>query len=232
MFATMSGFALVFAVWSALAAAAGVIMALARTSPTEARSNLSKWIEWAGIHQIPTWLQARSADQMVFRWATIAMAFLLALGIGFGFGALWRPFAPAQELGSGSIAPRLVPAFITDAQRVEFEKALRYRILTGHVPEGVHARIYAEQANEMKARIFAGMISAAGWMPIRDATDSPVLHPDFNVAPGITVRPPANANEKDLEPWMALRQSLSAAHIGYGDAAAAEAGGIRVEIGP
>jgi hypothetical protein len=123
-------------------------------------------------------------------------------------------------------------AFITDTQRVEFDKALRYRILTGHVPEGVHVRIYAEQGNEMKARIFAGMVAAAGWIPVRNATDSPALHPDFNVAPGITIRPPANDNEMDLKPWMALRQSLFTAHIGYEDAAAAEAGAIRVEIGP
>lgn len=175
------------------------------------------------------------ASTLVPNWLAI-YALAVAYVVGSSFYT-WLTEPPPSSSASQTLALQkpasvypFMPSFITDSQRVEFEKALRYRILTAHVPEGVHVRIYAEQVNEMKARIFAEMISAAGWTPIRDATDSPVLHPDFNVAPGITIRPPAN--EKDLEPWSALRQSLFTAHIAYRDAAAAEAGAIRVEIGP
>jgi hypothetical protein len=183
----------------------------------------------AGITGLSAWWPRTRrllfASTLVPNWLITILAICALAAIGPDFYTWLTEPPPSSSSNRDNPA-----SFITEYQRVEFDKALRYRILTSHVPEGVHVRIYAEQPNEIKVRIFAGMISAAGWTPVRDATDSPVLHPDFNIAPGITVRPPAN--EKDLDPFFALRQSLSTAHIQYGDAAAAEAGAIRVEIGP
>jgi hypothetical protein len=40
-------------------------MTLARTPPTDAISNLSKWAEWIGIRKIPDWLRSRSIDKSI-----------------------------------------------------------------------------------------------------------------------------------------------------------------------
>ena len=57
--------------------------------PEDAKSNLSKWIEWVGISRIPSWLQARSVDQAAYRWAKAGLFFLVSLGIGFICGLWW-----------------------------------------------------------------------------------------------------------------------------------------------
>ena len=60
----MSWLAIAFATWSALTGLVSVIMALARTSPDDAVSNLSKWAKRAGLHDIPQWLRNQRADEI------------------------------------------------------------------------------------------------------------------------------------------------------------------------
>jgi hypothetical protein len=55
-------------------------MAFARTGPDEAVSNLSKWLEKAGIHRIPQWLRERSVDRWVLWYGSWVMAGLLFVG--------------------------------------------------------------------------------------------------------------------------------------------------------
>jgi len=58
----MSGWQAFFWVLGPLLAIASLVMALARTPPKDAISNLPKWAEWAGLHRIPAWLRDRTAD--------------------------------------------------------------------------------------------------------------------------------------------------------------------------
>jgi hypothetical protein len=120
-------------------------------------------------------------------------------------------------------------AFITDQQKIQFDKALRYRISTSQVPEDVPVRIYADSTDEIKARVLAEMLLAAGWKPARDQTDNFAFRPDFNVAPGITIRHPSDSGT--MKAWEALRQSLTQAHITYDDSATRDSGILTIEIG-
>ena len=123
-----------------------------------------------------------------------------------------------------------IDGFIPGVQRIDFEKALRSRIIGQTAPDKATIRIYAEAANVARANIVAEMISAAGWTPERDSTDSPVLWPNFNIAPGITIR--RGTDDASFHAWEALRQSLSQAHISYSDDASVPVKGpTRLEIG-
>jgi transcriptional regulator with XRE-family HTH domain len=83
----MSGVAIAFAIWGCLTGTVGVVMALARTGPDEAVSNLSKWIEKVGLHRLAFRLRSPVTDRRVFRAGLIAMATLLFIG-GVGVG-MW-----------------------------------------------------------------------------------------------------------------------------------------------
>ena len=67
-------------------------MAFARTGPDDARSNLSQWLERAGIHRLPTWLRKRRIDILTYRYGMVVMAFLLFIG-GIGFDSWVRGFS-------------------------------------------------------------------------------------------------------------------------------------------
>jgi hypothetical protein len=84
----MSRFAIAFAVWAALTSTVGVVMALARTGPDEAKSNLSKWIEKFGLRWLAARLRSPLIDQRVFRAGLFAMGVLLFIG-GLGVGTWW-----------------------------------------------------------------------------------------------------------------------------------------------
>src|SRR5271170_6055605 len=77
-----------FWILGALLAIAGLVMALARTPPNDAVSNLSKWIDWVGLHRLATNLRSPSIDRRVFRLGLISMGILLFIG-GVGIGMWW-----------------------------------------------------------------------------------------------------------------------------------------------
>jgi hypothetical protein len=77
----MSGLAVGFAIWAALTGTVGAVMALARTPPDDAVSNLSKWAVWAGLHHVPEWLRNRRADDIAYRWASISLVVLIIVGV-------------------------------------------------------------------------------------------------------------------------------------------------------
>jgi hypothetical protein len=81
----MSGWQIFFAIVGLSVTLAGLIMALARTPPNDAISNLSEWVQWAGLHHIPIWLRDRTADDIAFRWARISFFALLLIGLGGGY---------------------------------------------------------------------------------------------------------------------------------------------------
>ena len=88
----------VLAIWAAVTGTLGAVMAFARTGPDEAVSNLSKWLEKAGIHRIPQWLRERSVDHWVLRYGSWVMAGLLFCG-GMVFQSwLSKPVLPVQSL--------------------------------------------------------------------------------------------------------------------------------------
>jgi hypothetical protein len=100
-------------VWFVAAPVAGLLMALARTGPHEAISNLSKWAEWAGIHKIPGWLRSPAVDRWVFGIGASVIVILLFLGglsVNLWFNALSqrRPVFGTEgsnariELGKGA----------------------------------------------------------------------------------------------------------------------------------
>jgi hypothetical protein len=68
------------AIWAGVTGTLGLLMALARTPPDEAASNLSRWLEWTGLRHIPGWLKDRAADRWVFRYGLGMMGVLLFLG--------------------------------------------------------------------------------------------------------------------------------------------------------
>jgi hypothetical protein len=59
----------------------GLLMALARTGPDEAVSNLSKWAQKAHIHRAPEWLARKNADAFVRTWGTRAIIALVPIGL-------------------------------------------------------------------------------------------------------------------------------------------------------
>lgn len=77
----MPNFITMLAIWAALMSGFAALMAIVRTNPDEIRSNISKYLEWAGIHRIPGWLRSSKADQLVFRWSAIVIVVLLFFGV-------------------------------------------------------------------------------------------------------------------------------------------------------
>jgi hypothetical protein len=90
----MSWLAIAFATWSALTGLVSVIMALARTSPDDAVSNLSKWAKRAGLHDIPQWLRNQRADEIAYHWAKISLIVLITIGALGGGAYFLTPSAP------------------------------------------------------------------------------------------------------------------------------------------
>jgi len=85
------------AIWAAVTGTLGAVMAFARTGSDEAVSNLSKWLEKAGIHRIPQWLRERSVDRWVLRYGSSVMVGLLFVG-GMVFQSWWmKPVLNVQS---------------------------------------------------------------------------------------------------------------------------------------
>jgi hypothetical protein len=163
---------------------------------------------------------------------------LILVSIVVPYSIYLAPPSASPSIGGVALAPAaptpppvatVGQTFITDAQRIQFDKALRYRILTNQVPEGVPVHIYADATNETRARVLAEMLLTAGWKPARDSTDNFALRPDFNVGPGITVRHPSGPDT--MKAWDALRQALATAHVHYEDSATGDAGVLTIEVG-
>jgi hypothetical protein len=69
-------------------------MALARTPPHDAFSNLSKWVESCGFHRVPEWLQDRKADAVAQKWARRIVAISFLIGV-LGF-TIWYRSPPSR----------------------------------------------------------------------------------------------------------------------------------------
>jgi hypothetical protein len=96
------------AIWASVTGTLSLLMALARTPPGEAASNLSKWLEWVGIRHIPSWLRARAADRWVLRYGALMIALFLFVG-GMSFDNWLRPIAAPSAPSSPSGTLRQVP---------------------------------------------------------------------------------------------------------------------------
>jgi hypothetical protein len=92
-----------FTIWAAVTGTLGAVMAFARIGLDEAVSNLSKWLEKAGIPRIPQWLRERSVDRWVLRYGSLVMAGLLFVG-GMVFQSWWSK--PAINVQSSPITAR------------------------------------------------------------------------------------------------------------------------------
>ncbi len=66
----MADLSSLFALGAGIGTAIGVIMAFARTPPADAKTNLSKWIEFAGIHHIPIWVRSPIVSRVVIGFCT------------------------------------------------------------------------------------------------------------------------------------------------------------------
>ena len=56
-------------------------MAIARTGPDEAVSNLSKWAKKVHIHRFPEWLSRKDTDAFVWKWGKWTILPLAAIGV-------------------------------------------------------------------------------------------------------------------------------------------------------
>jgi hypothetical protein len=108
----MPNFIMLLAIWGAIMSGFGGLMAIVKTNPDEIRSNISKYLEWAGIHTIPVWLQSRRVDQLVFCWSLVMMISITLIFIGFGLGYKFLSQAPtlppipfADEEVQGELKP-------------------------------------------------------------------------------------------------------------------------------
>jgi hypothetical protein len=79
----MSVFSVVGSIWAVLLGCAGLLFAIARITPDEFSSNMSKWRASVAKHR------AR-----LMCWSVVSLIVLFASGIGFGLGALFRPTLP------------------------------------------------------------------------------------------------------------------------------------------
>jgi hypothetical protein len=133
-----------------------LLMAVIKTNPDEIRSNISKYLEWAGVHRIPEWLRSRGADQLVFRWAAVSMAFLITIGVGFGLGALVDPFAlPPQKFEASNTAPGPQGGPIGPIAAVKFTQ------IFNTVPKPCTVRLTSPPNSEL-AKTFSWLLTHGG----------------------------------------------------------------------
>lgn len=97
----MSGLQIFFTVLAILVAVASFVINLARTPPDVAVSNLSRWAETMGIHDVPAWLRRQKADEIAYRWARRVLIVLVAIGI-IGAAKSFFSSQPAVVLTSPS----------------------------------------------------------------------------------------------------------------------------------
>jgi hypothetical protein len=156
------------AVWAGVTGTAGLVMALARTPPNEAASNLSKWLEWIGFHHIPRWLRDRAADRWVLRYGLVMMAILFFVG-GIGFDNWVRPPIVPTSLSSSPPSPTFVssPPIVNpihdEGAKWRLTKNLRYlapningicEIMIVRYPSP-YSEVYADDLKEI--------LTAVGW---------------------------------------------------------------------
>ncbi len=155
-------------IWTILVALAGLVMAFARTGPSEAASNLSRWIEWCGGHRISAWLKAGSADRWLYRSGMVAMAVLLFVG-GMGLQS-WiirgDPIpTPNSIAGTGS------QRRLSDDQKSRLAHELAK--LTPLPSQIAIAFTNGDQETEIYQHDFGDAFRRAGIQPLYDWTDSP-----------------------------------------------------------
>jgi hypothetical protein len=99
-----------FWILGALLGLASLIMALARTPPNDAMSNLAKWAEWVGIHHVPLWLRDRRADQVAVRWALATAIIAAAAGTYVWLSEHYQPSPLTADHRSTTDETRSLPA--------------------------------------------------------------------------------------------------------------------------
>jgi hypothetical protein len=140
----MSSGQIFFAVISILAA---VIMGLARTPPIDAISNLSKWLEWAGVRRLPHRFRNPNAD----RWATLIAIVVLLVGIGgFGYTSFFAfPSTNSKPEATRRLLDEKLPGFgagmvVRINDLTENKKNYQYNF---HTPEDARTAFYLAPSN-------------------------------------------------------------------------------------
>ena len=93
----MGGWQAFFWVLGALVALANLIMALARTPPNDAMSNLAQWAEWVeNLIIFRCGCAIEGPNQVAYRWA-MATAVIVAFAAMGGYGWLTEQNRPSSE---------------------------------------------------------------------------------------------------------------------------------------
>lgn len=101
-----------------------IVLAMASVPPNAAISNLAQWVQFIGIHNVPTWLTSRAIDPLLIVLALV-LACLYALA---AWGSPWRKSnLHARQLGDHD------QQFDAHAQRLE---RLELTISTASLPNG------------------------------------------------------------------------------------------------
>jgi hypothetical protein len=99
--------------WGATGIIVGALMFASQVGPEQAISNLSLWVQKAGVHA-PAWLKARATDKWVFR-----VGFIVLLGLFFVAGIRLQPWlyppAPPQII----LVPMAAPSLPNSPTRLE-----------------------------------------------------------------------------------------------------------------
>jgi hypothetical protein len=123
-----------FWILGALLAIASLVMALARTPPNDAASNLSKWIDWVGLHRLATRLRSPAINRIVFRIGLISMGILLFNG-GLGVGMWWTAGTNISVSAEEIDKPKMQQLAQDQKQMSAIQSDLRSAINTKEIAE-------------------------------------------------------------------------------------------------
>ena len=153
----------------------GLLMALARTPPDHAKTNLTLWIEAIGFHRIPAWLRSFEADKWARRVGGFASLLAAIVGIVASLGNLnrsipVRPLKPSENTQvsatSGATLPKSPFLGIDDADRWRLSNELRFQTVNLGNGTPCQARVW-EKPQDETSRLgqteMKDLIVAAGW---------------------------------------------------------------------
>jgi hypothetical protein len=134
-------------------------MLFGRTGPTEAASNLSKWIEQTGLHRLATLLRSPTVARRVFRVAAAIMAVLLFIG-GIGVGKWWGENSESKFQAAGVSDHR----HLTDGEKQKLGTELaKLRTVTTRL---ALSNTNGDTESDAYAHDFADVVRRAGMEPL------------------------------------------------------------------